>query len=262
MALIINIYKFKGENKIHLAAELTSIQTYGEDCNNYVSYYNYSGSEKAKKEKAALSRANFPDGCGPKSGITAESLREEYRRQAVMFKVAGFGYNTKEYDHNNLTFVNRVIIPTIEDGDKDSKYSEQLIADQWKSVRPQQPQQAENQKRKYAFSISERHCGTIVYNILQNEQLCREVSEEFKETSNKNEVLINSLENTIHTGCREAKPEFFQNFYLKDDLLRFYNNHRLGKSFWERDSDDYRTLLNLCRETKEEKGKNSLWLYS
>lgn len=265
MALVIYAYKFKNAKYIHLAAELTAMSPDDKDkYNNYISYVSYNESEIAADESKRFRSRHLTakDGCGPVSGFNAASF---YEYIDFVHRHIGYGYNSKKYDKNKLIYLGRVIISTYEDGNTDSEYKETVIYSNWQKFRPKDNEEAAEGKlkSKFEFNLTQRHCGTIVHNILENKDLARAINELEKKSSTLSEAepepedetkvtredITKSLVGTIIKAQKaESNTDVLKEYYLIDDLLDFYKNYRLWKSFWQRDDKAYGDLLALCTQ--------------
>lgn len=255
MAIVIDVFKFE-DDRIHLALGLTSIEPNFEkssiviedEIGNYISYFSTLTDISTK-----LDGNHSKAGCN--WGSEPNAMNDHYdplyhgRFRAV----------TKQRCQENLIFVNRIIIPTQEDGDEKSLYSEKDIAKKWRNFRPEDINKANKQKQSTQFDVRYRHCGTIIKNVLENSNLSTERAEweEKDSPKHKRAIITRSLINTIELakskqGDEKSNP--LNKYYLKDDLLRFYEDYRRWKNFWESDPSEYKSLLNSCYQKTDKSG--------
>jgi len=275
MALVTHIYRFKGDDRLHLAVELTSIKPTNDInnnhnyCDNYISYYSYKGSETEKLEKQMVYNEPLNYGCSFNADLEKYAKEQNY-----LFQQLGFAYSSKQSDQENMIIVNRIVIPTQEDGLSSSPYQEAHIRDAWSRFLPASLSDAKknfkNNLEILKFDIKERHCGTIVQNILNyNKPLQTPIpvpgwpnEKDSKDEPGKKRALITaSLHSTIQNACEisqvllsKSKDESkisFENCYLKHDLQRFYDHYRKSMFSWQSSSNDYRALLKLCYREKD-----------
>lgn len=253
MSIIVYVFEIK-EIGIHLAVELTSIQKTPEDpCANYISYYEYYRSEISGIENQRhLERFHALRGCGGyDSGMAVTSL-DNSGLSPLILKESKFGFNSKKSDIRNLKLLRTIRIPTQEDK-FESAFSEESIAKKWREARPVDQKAAVEQKECFKFSINDLHCGTVVRNVLENKPLNTRREEEKDKDKNKltKPIIIKSLSNTIQLASDLSQQLFKINkdsctqHFFKEDIRLFYNYYRSHKSFWERDSQDYKILYSL-----------------